>query len=108
MKKSILLEAAFTLIIFSLLFTSCVSMKKFRESTTRVDKLQKDSANTHSQLNESNKQVNSLKEAKAALEKDKAGLEKAKASLEQDKSALEQDTTSLSKEKQLKENKPLA
>jgi capsule polysaccharide export protein KpsE/RkpR len=51
-----------------------VSSKKFKASEANVDKLQKDNANTqsqlantHSQLNESNAQVKNLNEEKEAL-----------------------------------------
>jgi chemotaxis protein MotB len=63
---------AFLSLILSLLFTSCVSNKKFTASEAKVDKLQKDNANTLSQLNECNAQVKNLKEEKASLQNENA------------------------------------
>lgn len=63
---------AFLSLILSLLFTSCVSSKKFTASEAKVDKLQKDNANTLSQLNECNAQVKNLKEEKASLQNENA------------------------------------
>jgi chemotaxis protein MotB len=71
MKRTIQL-LAFLSLIFSLLISSCVSSRKFTASQTTVDKLQKDSTNTHSQLNDCNVQVNNLKEEKASLQNENA------------------------------------
>jgi len=59
---------AFLLLIVCLLFTSCVSSKKFRASEASVDKLQKDTANIHSQLKDCNERVKNLSEQKASLQ----------------------------------------
>lgn len=59
---------AFVFLIFSMIFTSCVSSKKFKACEANVDKLQKDNATTQSQLNGCNTQVKSLNEEKAFLQ----------------------------------------
>jgi chemotaxis protein MotB len=66
---------AFLTLILSILFTSCVSGKKFTASEARftaseahVNKLQKDNANTQSQLNDCNEKVKNLNEQKASLQ----------------------------------------
>ncbi|MCX6249874.1 MAG: OmpA family protein [Bacteroidetes bacterium] len=56
----------------ALLFTSCGPSKKLMVSQAKVDQLQKDSANTHSQLNDCNLQVKNLKQEKASLQNDNA------------------------------------
>lgn len=71
MKKSFNLFVLLSLIL-GMAFTSCVSSKKFMASEARVDKLQKDSANVHSQLNSCNMQVKNLKEDKASLQNENA------------------------------------
>ena len=61
--------------MLSLVFTSCVSSKKFMASEAKVDKLQKDSASTHSQLNKCNVQVKNLNEEKASLQNENASVQ---------------------------------
>jgi chemotaxis protein MotB len=63
---------AFLSLILSLLFTSCVSSKKFKASESKFDKLQKDNANTVSQLKDCNVQVKNLIEQKASLQDENA------------------------------------
>ena len=65
---------AFGALIFSLSFTSCVSGKKFKASQARVDKLERDSTFTHSQLNDCNVNVKDLRAEKASLQNKNASL----------------------------------
>lgn len=58
----------FLALILALSFTSCVSSKKFKASQARVDKLERDSTFTNSQLNDCNANVKDLKAEKASLE----------------------------------------
>ena len=74
MKKVFLFLALFS-VAFSLTFTSCVSSKKFTASQAKVDKLQKDSAIAHRQLNECNMQVSNLKEVKTNLQNENASVQ---------------------------------
>ncbi len=69
MKKTIHF-LAFLSLILALLFTSCGPSKKLMVSEAKVDKLQKDSANTHSQLNDCNALVKNLNEDKASLQRE--------------------------------------
>jgi chemotaxis protein MotB len=57
----------FSAIIMALFLTSCGPSKKLLLSQAKVDQLQKDSANTHRQLNECNVQVSKLSQEKTAL-----------------------------------------
>lgn len=83
MKKSI---RNFTFLVFiaGLLFTSCVSNKKFTASESSVDKLKKENANTQSQLNESKMAGMKLKEEMASLQKEKDTFQKEYNSLQND------------------------
>lgn len=58
----------FLSIISGLLFTSCVSTKKFEASQAKVDKLQNDNANTVSQLNNCTAEVKKLSSEKSSLQ----------------------------------------
>lgn len=69
MKKTLPFLAVLT-VILSLAFLSCVPTKKLKVSEAKVDKLQKDNANTLIQLNECNAQVTSLKEENALSQND--------------------------------------
>lgn len=71
MKKTFHVLAFFSLIM-GLMLTSCGPSKKLMVSQARVDNLQKDSVNTHGQLNTCNAQVKSLNEEKTALQGEKA------------------------------------
>jgi len=62
----------FSSLILSLLFTSCGPSKKLVASQSRVNKLQKDSTNTHNQLNECDEQVRNLKLDKINLQNEYA------------------------------------
>jgi len=66
MKKTFLYLTFLSLIV-SMLITSCGPSKKLTLSEARVNKLQRDSANTHSQLNDCNAQVKSLNDEKSSL-----------------------------------------
>jgi len=67
MKKS-LHFLGFLSLILGLLFSSCVSSKKFNASEAKVDKLQKDITNTNSQLDDCYTQVNNLSNDKTSLQ----------------------------------------
>jgi chemotaxis protein MotB len=60
MKKTFHIIAVLSLIL-GVLFTSCVPTKKLKTSESRIGKLQNDSVNTHSQLNDCNAIVKNLK-----------------------------------------------
>ena len=83
MKKSIR-YFTFLALIVGLLFTSCVSNKKFMASEARADKLQKENSNTLDKLNESNMQALKMKEEKASLQKEKDAVQKEYASVKND------------------------
>jgi len=65
---------AFSSLILGLLLTSCVSSKKFMASQARVDKLQKDSTNTHIQLSACNVLVKKLNDDKSSLQNENASV----------------------------------
>jgi chemotaxis protein MotB len=69
MKKSIR-YLTFLVLVAGLLFTSCVSNKKFTASEARADKLQQENANTLGKLNECNVQGLKSREDYAALQKE--------------------------------------
>jgi len=69
MKKTIHF-IAFLSLILAMLFTSCGPSKKLMVSEAKVDKLQKDSANTHSQLNKCNALVKNLNDDKTSLQRE--------------------------------------
>jgi len=58
---------AFSTLIFSFLFTSCVATKKFKASQNQVSLLRTDSAQTHGLLTDCNATVKNLNEQKASL-----------------------------------------
>lgn len=62
-------------LILSLLFSSCGPSKKLMVSEAKVDKLQKDSANTHRQLNDCNAQVKNLNKEKSSLQNENAAVQ---------------------------------
>lgn len=74
MKKSLRL-LAFVSLIISLLFTSCVSSKKFMASEDRVNKLQKDNDKAQSQLNDCNAKVKTLSDDKATLQNEYSSVQ---------------------------------
>ena len=78
MKKT-LHFAVYLSLILSILFTSCVSTRKyiasenrFKASEAKVNKLQKDNADTQSQLNDCNEKVKNLNDQKASLQNEYA------------------------------------
>jgi chemotaxis protein MotB len=73
--KKIVHILLFTFTIFGLLFTSCVSSKKYMESEANVSKLQLDSSSTHKQLAERNEQINSLQNEKTSLQNQNASMQ---------------------------------
>lgn len=73
--KKVIHYLAFLSLIIGMLFTSCVSSKKFMASETKVAKLQKDSASAHSQLNACNSQVKTLTEEKTTLQNENASVQ---------------------------------
>jgi chemotaxis protein MotB len=91
----------FLSLIVSLLFTSCVSNKKFAASEAQVYELQRDSISSHSQLNDCIAQVNNLKNEKASLQNDKTSLQDDKESLQNKNIAGEQNLKTLSDESKL-------
>ena len=74
----------FLALITGLLFTSCVSSKKYMSSEARADKLQKENAIALNQLNEFNMQAMKMKEEKASLLKEKDAVQKEYASVQND------------------------
>lgn len=74
MKKTIKLLMLSVLTI-SFLVSSCGPSKKLLLSQSKVEKLQKDSTNTHSRLNDCNAQVKNLIGQKAALETDYSSMQ---------------------------------
>ena len=74
MKKAIS-SIAFLSLFIIVLFTSCVSNKKFMASEAAVDKLQKDNANSLNKLMDCNAQVKNLNEEKISLQNANASVE---------------------------------
>jgi aminoglycoside phosphotransferase len=64
-----------TLLALSLIVVSCGPSKKLQLSQSKVAELQKDSSNTHSQLNDCNTQVKNLTGQKATLENDYSSMQ---------------------------------
>ncbi len=62
-------------LLMGVMFTSCVSNKKFLASEARADKLQKENANSVNQLIDCNLQVKNLKDTKASLLNENASVE---------------------------------
>ena len=83
MKKSIF-HLIFSVLIIGLVFTSCVSGKKFSASEARADKLQKENTTTLNQLNESKLQEMKLKDEYAYLQKEKDAVQKEYTSIQND------------------------
>jgi len=75
MKKSIH-YLTFLVLIVGMLFTSCVSKKKFTASEARADKFQKENANTLGQLNESNMMLIKEKDEKSNMQKENEIMQK--------------------------------
>jgi chemotaxis protein MotB len=74
MKKELLLAAVIPL-LSGMMFTSCVSNKKFAASQASVEKLKNENAISVNQLIDCNAQVKSLKDEKASLQNANASVE---------------------------------
>lgn len=83
MKKTITLLILLAAVI-SLLVMSCGPSKKLLSSQAKVDKLQKDSTVTHSQLDDCNAQVKNLVGQKASLQNENSSLQNANAMVQSD------------------------
>ncbi|MBN1625955.1 MAG: flagellar motor protein MotB [Deltaproteobacteria bacterium] len=86
---------AFVILVINVMFTSCVSSKKLVTSEARVDELQKDSSNTHNQLNACNAQIKNLTNDNAMTQSDLEAL------------AAESNMTIAGQAKQLKDFKDM-
>jgi len=100
MKKTVQ-SLAFLALIFSLTFTSCGPGKKLVSSRAKVTQLQKDSFNTHNQLNDCNALVKNLKDDKLALTFDKNNLENDKTSLQNKNASVQNDLNKLSSDSKM-------
>jgi len=83
MKKSIY-HLTFLVLMVGLVFTSCVSGKKFADSEARADKLQREQSATLNQLNETKMQQMKLKEEMASIQNEKNALQKEFSSVQND------------------------
>jgi chemotaxis protein MotB len=83
MKKSIR-NFTFPALIAGLLFTSCVSNKKFTASESKADELQREKTTALSQLNDSKLQGMKLKDEMASLQKEKDTFQKEYNSIQND------------------------
>jgi chemotaxis protein MotB len=83
MKKSIR-NFTFPALIAGLLFTSCVSNKKFTASESKADELQREKTTALSQLNDSKLQGMKLKDEMASLQKEKDTYQKEYNSIQND------------------------
>ena len=83
MKKSIRSIILLSLVA-GLIFTSCVSNKKFMASEDRADKLQSENVNTAGKLKESNMQLLKVRDEKDAMQKEKDAAQKEYASVQND------------------------
>ncbi|HEY3369551.1 MAG TPA: OmpA family protein [Prolixibacteraceae bacterium] len=79
---------AFMALILVLTVTSCVSGKKFKASQARVDKLERDSTFTHSQLTDCNTNVKDLTTERSNLLNKNASLSDENASVSSDLKSL--------------------
>jgi len=78
----------FSLLILSLMVSSCGPSKKLVASWNHVDQLQKDSVDTHVQLNECTGLVKDLRIEKSALQSQKTTLQDQNTSVHNDLNAL--------------------
>ncbi|MFZ4520935.1 MAG: OmpA/MotB family protein [Bacteroidales bacterium] len=74
MKKSLYSIACLSIVI-GMMFTSCISNKKFAASQAKVDQLQKDNASSLGKLNDCNLQVRNLSNEKTSLQNANASVE---------------------------------
>lgn len=100
MKKTVQF-LAFSALILSLSLSSCGPGKKLVSSQAKVVNLQKDSINTHNQLNDCNALVENLKGDRLSLLFDKNNLENDKSSLENKNSEVQNDLNKLSSESKM-------
>ena len=100
MKKTIQFFAILSL-IFGLTLTSCGPSKKLISSRAKVEKLQKDSINTHTQLNDCNELVINLNKDKALLQNEKSSLQIDKTFLQNENSSVQNDLMNLSTESKM-------
>lgn len=100
MKKTVY-YIAFLSMILSLSLTSCGPGKKLVSSRAKVTQLQKDSINTHNQLNECNTLVKNLNDDKSSLQNEKSRLQNDKTSLQNKNSAVQNDLNVLSSESKM-------
>lgn len=107
MKKAVL-YFAFMAMIVSLSLTSCGPGKKLVSSRAKVDNLQKDSIDTHKQLNDCNTLVENLKDDKSSLLFAKSKLEKDKTFLQNENSSVHNDLMNLSTESKMTINEQAA
>ncbi len=75
-------------LIFSFTFASCGPSKKLVAARNHVDQLQKDSSDTHSQLNECTVKVIELRNEKASLQNQTSSLQDLNASVHNDLNTL--------------------
>jgi chemotaxis protein MotB len=75
MKKSVYYLTFITLLV-ALVFTSCVSGKKFSASEARAEKLQQENANAKNELNESKMQLLKVKDEKASMQTENEMMQK--------------------------------
>jgi chemotaxis protein MotB len=75
---------AFLFLILGMIFTSCGPGKKLLSSEAKVDKLQRDSTNTQSQLNDCNEKVKNLNQAKTSLQNEYTSLQNEYAAVQND------------------------
>ena len=92
---------AFSALILSLSFTSCGPGKKLVNSWVKVSQLQKDSLETHNQLNDCNVLVKNLKDERLTLLFDKKNLENDKESLQDKNATVQNDLNKLSSESKM-------
>jgi chemotaxis protein MotB len=80
------------ILILSLIFTSCGAGKKLSRSEAKVDKLQRDSTNIQSQLNDCIEKVKNLNQAKASLQNEYSSLQNEYSSLQNEFTAVQNDS----------------
>jgi len=91
----------FLSLILSLSLVSCGPSKKLLVSRAQVVELQKDSADTHSQLNACNTKVKNLYDDKTSLQGEKRSLQGEKASLQNENASVQNDLNALSTESKM-------
>jgi chemotaxis protein MotB len=87
--------------ILSFSLVSCGPSKKLMISRAQIVTLQKDSADTHSQLNACNLKVKNLYDDKRSLQGEKKSLQGEKVSLQNENESVQNDLNTLSKESKM-------